>query len=1140
MSQRSIRPEIGLPQKTIDVSQIAPHPTTGVLQEAVATAHPSTGHTAFERPGQNRDLALPRTAFLPLHGRTSRYAQAMLSEEQEGLEATVPIEKDRGSGNSAESRNQESWPSGQGNLRPLALHDMVGPFELVDFLGRGGMGQVYKARDTRLDRIIALKVLLPEPEASEERFQREARAQAKIDHEGVCRVYEVGTSEGRAYIAMQFLDGQTLAEMAEELTLEEKVSVLHQVAEAVQAAHRQALVHRDLKPSNIMVKRVDEEVKAWVLDFGMVQMAGDSRLTLTGEVVGTPLYMAPEQVQGEVNAIDRRTDVYSLGAILYELLTGRPPITGKSILEVLGRISLMEPVPPRQLSPNLPEDLEWITLRCLEKKPGRRYASARALIEDLESFRAGEPVHARQSTLRYHLSKKVRKHRRLLMVAGLLITLLAGVFWRDLEQRRDAAQATRLTAKFLRQVEQIEWRTRLMAALPRHDTRPETNTMLAELEALEREVEASGKVAKGPGLFALGRGYHVLGELDRGLEYLEQAWENGNRDPMLSFDLGLAYGEKYRERLRYARLAADPEVQEQARHDAALRYKQPAVEHFQRARQKGAGDSAWAEALLATYEERSDAALAALEEADTANSWRYETHVLRSNIWHDRANRAARQRDFEEAREHIGRAAEALSIARSIGESDSRVHAALCEINTTRISISEDERVVFSGGRQALLEPCLQAIETDSGSVSALTLAAEMANQLAVLLLWFGDGEAKSLFEQSTDWAQRAVAMDPETIQAANLLTRNFANLSHFSESPEERDQILAKTLELARRAVEIAPMDLEAALSLVDIASGVASEASPSGEDVETLFEEAAAVLEPLLQHPSPPTAVLACHASLENKRATWYLAHGGDAEGAIARAKTSLAALEPAQALDDYELFIMVELCSTEAYLSAAKDEFPSGLAACQDLLAEQIVKTPDDLEWALLDADLSILAVQLDPTQREVLKPRMETLLQRLRESEIYSTLAYHQLLGTWKLQLARLAEGDERIALLEESIDALTRSTDSTEDLRIWLSKIDTQLYLAEIERRRQRPEAARRLLADSRQDLAAAMGRDAQWIRLQLLQTVADSIEARLENPTAAKVESPTEWDSLVAQPYLRSETLWWRALLESPGRSGKS
>jgi len=312
---------------------------------------------------------------------------------------------------------------------PVAKWDR---YELLDLLGKGGMGVVYKARDRRLDRTVAIKFILGADPNLTMRFLREARAQARIDHPNVCRVHEVGEVEGRAYIAIQFVEGETLSRAAPKMSLDQKVAVMRDVALAIQEAHRLGIVHRDLKPGNIMVERNDDG--SWlpiVMDFGLAREATiEAGITESGALIGTPAYMSPEQARGDVRAVDRRSDVYSLGATLYELLTGRPPFNNASLAIALAAV-IHDSVPaPRSLDKSLPVDLETIALKCLNKDPGQRYASARALADDLSRYLDGEPILGRRPSLAQRLRNSARRHRALFTLGAwsTAIILAPGAF----------------------------------------------------------------------------------------------------------------------------------------------------------------------------------------------------------------------------------------------------------------------------------------------------------------------------------------------------------------------------------------------------------------------------------------------------------------------------------------------------------------------------------------------------------------------------------------------------------------------------------------------------------------------------------------------------------------------------------------
>jgi serine/threonine-protein kinase len=281
--------------------------------------------------------------------------------------------------------------------------ETVGTFRVDRLLGRGGMGEVWKAWDPQLNRWVALKFLRGDSEDEIARFEREAQTAGQLTHPNIAAVYEVGCDEGRHYIAMQFVEGRTLKSVPRH---DRRALARHvrDAARAVAFAHERGVVHRDLKPDNLMVARDH----VYVMDFGLARaVKGDSRLSVSGMVVGTPSYMPPEQARGE--RVDARADVYALGATLYELLTDRVVFDGSNIYDVLIRVAEEDPKPPRAVDPAIDRDLNTIVLKCLEKDRDRRYAGANALADDLDRWLEGEPITARPSTVVYRLLKRFRK-----------------------------------------------------------------------------------------------------------------------------------------------------------------------------------------------------------------------------------------------------------------------------------------------------------------------------------------------------------------------------------------------------------------------------------------------------------------------------------------------------------------------------------------------------------------------------------------------------------------------------------------------------------------------------------------------------------------------------------------------------------
>jgi serine/threonine protein kinase/peroxiredoxin len=271
-------------------------------------------------------------------------------------------------------------------------------YEILDELGRGGMGVVYKARQLRLNRVVALKMILAGAHAGskeQERFRSEAEAVAKLQHPNIVQIYEVSESEGRPYFSLEYVDGGSLAQVLDGTPQPARKSaeLVAAVAKAMETAHKQNVVHRDLKPANVLLTR---DGKPKVTDFGLAKhMDSEQGQTRSGAILGTPSYMAPEQAAGRNREIGPPADVYALGAILYEMLTGRPPFRGETPMDTMLQAVSDEPIPPTRLQPKLPRDLETICLKCLQKMPGKRYSSAAALADDLERFLSGSPIHAR-------------------------------------------------------------------------------------------------------------------------------------------------------------------------------------------------------------------------------------------------------------------------------------------------------------------------------------------------------------------------------------------------------------------------------------------------------------------------------------------------------------------------------------------------------------------------------------------------------------------------------------------------------------------------------------------------------------------------------------------------------------------------
>src|SRR5881398_2521968 len=312
----------------------------------------------------------------------------------------------------------------------------LGDYELLEVVGRGGQGVVFRARQKSLNRIVALKVISLGQWASTahlKRFRLEAEAAARLEHPGIVPIHEVGERDGSCYFSMQFIEGGQLDEVVRRapMSIRQSAELIAKVARTVHYAHEHGILHRDIKPGNILL---DVKGEPHLTDFGLARLVEtESTMTRTLEVLGTPSYMAPEQAVGNNAQFTSATDVYGLGAVLYQLLTDHPPFAGGTTFETVRLVLDTEPRPPRLLNPKIDRDLSTICLKCLEKDPKRRYALALALAEDLERWLKHEPIRARRTGLFTHGRKCLRRNPSIAVMAALLLAFavpLGVMIWR--------------------------------------------------------------------------------------------------------------------------------------------------------------------------------------------------------------------------------------------------------------------------------------------------------------------------------------------------------------------------------------------------------------------------------------------------------------------------------------------------------------------------------------------------------------------------------------------------------------------------------------------------------------------------------------------------------------------------------------
>lgn len=675
----------------------------------------------------------------------------------------------------------------------------------------------------------------------EKRFLREARAQAQIQHDHICKIYEVGAFAGKNYIAMQLIIGSDLEKAAAEMTLEEKCRVMEQVADAVHAAHRLGIVHRDLKPGNIMMEQTDTGWRPYVLDFGLAREISVPGATVTGLVMGTPSYMSPEQAWGKAEQLDRRTDVYGLGATFYQILSGRLPFEGNTF-EVLVKLAKEDPSPLRKLIPNLPRELETIVMKCLEKDPQFRYDSARVLAEDLRRYLDGEPIQATPPTLMYTLRRKAVKHRAIVgtSIAALIAVLIFAGLW--IQSRWQAGKQALLAQELGMEVQRTEGNLRSIYTLPLHDVRGDKAKISANMEQMIRAIaQQSGNIGRLPAQYASGRVYLALQDYDKARVELESAWKQGYRTPDAALALGLVFGKLYQREILKIERSALAEEKTAARERIEKLYRVPALLYLKEAQGQKIESNEYVKGLIAFYEKKYDSAMQSATLAFRQIPWLYEAKILEGDIRMARGNESLIRGDTPRAKDSFHKAEEAYRFAAGIGQSDVRTYQGSCSAWNNLYYI---DYITRSAEMPALLlqatQSCSQALQADPDSGDVYSQIARTLYFSAAFQTSKGQ-DASSTIEKSLNFAQQAIGLNPKDASAFLILGIDYWEKGKM-EMVQGKDPhaSLQHSIDASREAIRIDPKSLSSYNTLGLAYMELSNYEMGFGKDPSRLLKEA------------------------------------------------------------------------------------------------------------------------------------------------------------------------------------------------------------------------------------------------------------------------------------------------------------
>ncbi len=685
-----------------------------------------------------------------------------------------------------------------------------GRYRLIEVVGEGGMGRIYKAYDPALNRYVAVKILKVDDPVLVRRFLREAKSQAKVDHPCICKVYEAGIYEGKPFIVMQYIRGQTLDKAHHEMPLEAKVKVIRDVALALHAAHKNGLIHRDMKPTNIMVERSEDgDWKAYVVDFGLAKEKEIGQTTITHMIIGTPPFMSPEQAKGKNKMLDRRTDVYGLGATLYTILAGRPPFEG-GVLEVIKKLIEEEPVPLRKINRSIPRDLETIVMKCLEKDLQRRYESAKALAEDLDRFLNGEPVKAQRASFLYRAAKKLKKYRAVaLLLAGVLLVSSA-LSIASLRSRWKQKKITSLAREYDMEIRYIENMLWYAYTKPIHDIRGELSLIRDRLRLLEKLIKEKGSLSLGPGYYALGKGYMALGDYRTARKYLKLAWEKyGYRTPEVSYSLGITLAMIYLQEAEKASQLNDESIRERKLKELERIYLSKASKLLQTKRPNGAQPWEYGKAILAFIRGNYPLAIKRLRQAYARFPWLYEAKTLEGDIYVTMAEQEKKAGNREKALALFQKAEQVYRELLKKGESFSKAYNDLCRLQSRvmELLIYQTDKTPKQALEKAI-SSCNRAIEINPEDVTPYVLLAKAHLHWARYLIFKGNDPEPDI-KKSLSFADKALTLQENYIPA--LLTKGEAYLiqaSYVRGEGRNPTMLLSKAIDYYNRVLETNPSD--------------------------------------------------------------------------------------------------------------------------------------------------------------------------------------------------------------------------------------------------------------------------------------------------------------------------------------------
>ncbi|WP_444998276.1 protein kinase domain-containing protein [Aliikangiella sp. IMCC44359] len=558
-------------------------------------------------------------------------------------------------------------------------------FEYISILGKGGGGEVFLVYDHKLQRKVALKHLNSTDQLQAPFLLREARLQAQIKHPNICQIHEICESQKQIYIVMQYINGQALHKIYNQLTIQQKLLVINKILNGLQQAHKQGIIHRDIKPSNILVEVSDNnEITPYLIDFGLAYREQNETQIVESIGLGTPNYMSPEQIASKISEIDHRTDIYAIGATLYHILTEKLPNPFSDSNTVQSNNSFNYKKQTYTFSTNIPKDLQTIIIKCLQVNPEKRYSSAEILANEIMCYLNGDPIQD-YSGWSYKVSKKLRKYKLIVLLTSLFfITIVASAVWFIYLNHQQGIREN-IIQEFSADVENMEARVRFTYMAPRHDISPQIQQWQNEIKEIENKMNKLGEIAYGPGHYAIGRMYYALQDYDKALTSINLAWQSGFQQPRVAYLLALTNGAIYQRQKNTINNLPDKSARQEKLVALDKKYRQPAIQLLKHGIQASPYLS-YAQAMLHFYLDEYDKSLAILKKTNNFPTWFYQHKVLIGDIYQAKSQISSAAHLSGEITQYTNLALNSYQQAQAIAPSDFQLQLKTISLYMTRIT----------------------------------------------------------------------------------------------------------------------------------------------------------------------------------------------------------------------------------------------------------------------------------------------------------------------------------------------------------------------------------------------------------------------------------------------------------------------